>query len=1021
MSIQIPEFLEKKLAEDHTYRAAVDSTIVDFNDWLSVSKLTFFPDYTDHGIDHLNQVLDTATNLMTKDAKDLFTAADAGALILAVLLHDSALHLSKSGFKQLIYGEAKSLKIPRLDVTDWDILWNDFLFSAKRWDDRKLRDVFGVGADGEVITTVRDPFDHYDDLKETDRKLIGEFIRWFHPRLAHQFTVYGVPGASSEFIKPAKDLSDAIRDLVGLIARSHGMSLRTCIDYLGKRKSRNYNGIHPVYLMTLLRVADYLQIESDRAGNLTFDYKYIYSEVSQQEIKAHKAIDGGVYYDTEDDPEAIFIDAKPNDVKTFLRLKQWLAGIQEELDSSWAVLGETYGPVYLRQPENNRKQFGLILRRVRSNLDHIQDFADTVDYVPEKIGFDVARADMLKLLVGPLYDNQPSIGIRELTQNAVDAVRERWALEEKNSDLKNRIQEQLISQEHDVEIWIDDPDENGIRWLTVSDKGVGMTLDVIRDYFLTVGTSFRSSETWKRNFEDDETQKSKVLRSGRFGVGVLAAFLLGDRIEVSTHNINSEDGYEFATTIELDTLEIIKDKKLPFGTTIRIPLSKDTYGLLNRDFTYSSNIPMNHKWYQFAKPTVEVLYGAHQQKSESQYDTIDTNVFKQTSIWRRLRDNPFDYDVYWCYRNSVPGLTVNGIFIRDRLRYNHGISIQNSYLRYSQPQIIIHDANAQFPLNLRRDSIIEYKLPFMQQLKLDIINDYFAYLIVNCPQQGSNTFPRGSSPIGSGSTFDLFSFKPASSIIMNPTGIIVNNAYKNILSPLCILVNPHKTHLNLEISKNILLYDIHLGDSDYYRHELNIINADSSKFHHLMLWDSFVGTSLPWMPDPYIEGRSAIWGLLGRRLLKGCRVLIPSTKVDELTSPDRWFADLSQHIKHQEHVRRTEQVIQAICDNVTIEQQVGNYTLVTTGDCDATDLNLDLIASLPANDKFYAVEIFPDENSFDESFEEDLIAQRWREVIRHPVIPYNPTEREQNLQHAYKELAPFIAVHKYMKENGIQA
>jgi hypothetical protein len=44
--------------------------------------------------------------------------------------------------------------------------------------------------------------------------------------------------------------------------------------------------------------------------------------------------------------------------------------------------------------------------------------------IPEKIAFEAANADLLKLLVAPLYGNDPSIGVRELIQNAIDAVRE---------------------------------------------------------------------------------------------------------------------------------------------------------------------------------------------------------------------------------------------------------------------------------------------------------------------------------------------------------------------------------------------------------------------------------------------------------------------------------------------------------------------------------------------------------------------------------------------------------------------
>ncbi len=55
----------------------------------------------------------------------------------------------------------------------------------------------------------------------------------------------------------------------------------------------------------------------------------------------------------------------------------------------------------------------------------------------------------------------------------------------------------------------------------IDDYGVGMTQDVLYDYFLCAGALFRESDTWKRDFEVDDVPK--IVRSGRFGIGVLAA------------------------------------------------------------------------------------------------------------------------------------------------------------------------------------------------------------------------------------------------------------------------------------------------------------------------------------------------------------------------------------------------------------------------------------------------------------------------------------------------------------------
>src|ERR1035441_1814954 len=213
MGIVLPPLVEERLASDKNLRAAVDGTVADFDAWLNDSKLPFFADYTDHGSKHLTQVLATGVGLMTKEARQHFTSGDAAVLVIATLLHDCALHLSEAGFWELVKGKAAAWQIPGFDTHPWPELWDDFLFSAKRWDDRKLNDVFGELRSGEMRSGVRDPFDHFSNLADSDRKLIGEFIRAHHPRMAHEFARFGVPGPSTEPIKVDKRLNTELTDI----------------------------------------------------------------------------------------------------------------------------------------------------------------------------------------------------------------------------------------------------------------------------------------------------------------------------------------------------------------------------------------------------------------------------------------------------------------------------------------------------------------------------------------------------------------------------------------------------------------------------------------------------------------------------------------------------------------------------------------------------------------------------------------------------------------------------------------
>src|SRR5205823_3373386 len=128
-----------------------------------------------------------------------------------------------------------------------------------------------------------------------------------------------------------------------------------------------------------------------------------------------------------------------------------------------------------------------------------------------------ADPEILKLLIEPLYGADGGIAVRELVQNAVDACIERrdYVDHATAGDSEKEIPETNVT----VHLEIDED----VAWLTVTDAGIGMTADVIKNYFLKAGASFRRSDAWRKQHETKEG-KSRVLRSGRFGIGVLAAF-----------------------------------------------------------------------------------------------------------------------------------------------------------------------------------------------------------------------------------------------------------------------------------------------------------------------------------------------------------------------------------------------------------------------------------------------------------------------------------------------------------------
>ena len=140
-----------------------------------------------------------------------------------------------------------------------------------------------------------------------------------------------------------------------------------------------------------------------------------------------------------------------------------------------------------------------------------------------------------------LYSD-PSVFVRELIQNAIDAVRTREQLD-KNlpSDWKGQI---------NIRCWMD---QEGYHWFRIEDNGIGMTEDIIMNYFLKIGSSYYSSDTFLKaklqcNADPD------YMPISRFGIGILSCFM-GDnetnQVEISTKHFKEGNIYHPALRLSM--------------------------------------------------------------------------------------------------------------------------------------------------------------------------------------------------------------------------------------------------------------------------------------------------------------------------------------------------------------------------------------------------------------------------------------------------------------------------------------
>ena len=545
--IDIPPYYEEKLKLDSDLHNAILGLIGKTQDKLLQERPYFFPDYTFHGVKHVNTILSLSEKLMTDNSKQQLSPTGIFLLISAIITHDIGMFIEFDEFNELICGKAKHRKTKWLDSSNWQQLWDEYTNEIYQYSPDEVYKHFGdkVTIDKMPDLTKKITF------SEFDKRICGEFIRKYHHRLSHEIVYYG-------FLREKKpDLfGDVVRNefrhLIGLIGRSHGIAILETDLFLEKEfgqfiKYEPFEGVPVFYLMAVLRVCDYLDAGKHRAPHSVYYSQNIPSAISEFHWIVNQAIDINDFK-WKSTLKTLHIMAIPESTSQYNYLKGWINSVQKEINDSKLLINRCYEP---------SKSWNFSIHTIEG-LDNPEKYVDDFLTEPAKVRI---NPDIISLLVAPLYDYNPSCGLRELIQNATDACRERKREEEKRGNDKYMGQ---------VKIKISTTDS----YMEICDNGVGMSKETLIKYYLTVGASYRKSKDWAKNYTEDG-KKSIVPRTGKFGVGVLASFLLGDHVSVKTKNIDDEFGCSFAFGLDDTIIDVTRDKNIDIGTTVRINLSEE--------------------------------------------------------------------------------------------------------------------------------------------------------------------------------------------------------------------------------------------------------------------------------------------------------------------------------------------------------------------------------------------------------------------------------------------------------------
>ena len=324
----------------------------------------------------------------------------------------------------------------------------------------------------------------------------------------------------------------------------------------------------------------------------------------------------------------------------------------------------------------------------------------TVDARKETRGFQTEAKQLLHLMIHSLYSNK-EIFLRELVSNASDAADKLRFEAVSNGDL----------YEGDAELKIRISFDKDAKTLTISDNGIGMSRDEVIENLGTIAKS--GTAQFMQKLSGDQKKDAQLI--GQFGVGFYSAFIVADRVVVTTRRAGAaaSDAVRWECSGDADfTVESVE--KADRGMTVELHLKDDAlefadhWRLRSVIKKYSDHI---------AIPVVmqkQTPVGDDAATAEPEDEVINT----ATALWTRSRSDVTDEEYKEFYKHVSHDFTdplswshnrVEGnldytsmLFIPARAPYDlYNRDASRGLKLYVQRTFIMDDAEQFLPLYLR--------------------------------------------------------------------------------------------------------------------------------------------------------------------------------------------------------------------------------------------------------------------------------------------------------------------------------
>jgi hypothetical protein len=437
------------------------------------------PGMTIHDISHLDALWDTASSV-AEGAVNV-NPVEAFVLGASILLHDAAMSLA---------AYPGGLAEVRTTVAWKDAVARLALASEESGGER---------------------FDAENPPNEIVQRIIPDVLRRLHAERAEELAEQAWRGAdgSQVYLIEDSELRRFYGPTIGEIAHSHWWSVQKVeqelSEDLGALANRTLNRVDRVKLACLLRVADALHLDSRRAPRFLraitnpAGVSAVHWAFQERLARPHIELDA-----------VVFTTGQPfgrEDAEAWWLAYDTLNSVDRELRDVDLLLQGRGKEVLKARRVKGAGSPEILARSVQTRGWRPVDARLQVSDVPRIVE---------NLGGSKLYGDDPTVALRELIQNAADAVQARRKYQRRAADW-GLITVGLLGEGDNL-------------WLVVEDNGIGMSEHVLTGPLLDFGTSFWRSPQAMEEFPG--LMAAGMHAIGRFGIGFFSVFMLGPVVRV---------------------------------------------------------------------------------------------------------------------------------------------------------------------------------------------------------------------------------------------------------------------------------------------------------------------------------------------------------------------------------------------------------------------------------------------------------------------------------------------------------